>query len=538
MITRQTTNTTLFLGLLLSFCSFAIAQETEIPGDPIIKMDIESEVEVDLGMIVEETTPLLIQALAEEDEEAAGYFAFLMEILGFDALDKLHMESKESKDKSTAKVLLTLDPEREESLLARFYGIPNGKSKFGKYVSKDELVMYMAIHNFPAYLNVVLDMLAMPELSDFTGELPLDDEGNLFIGDFIPRTDLLPLLSGELDLFILDNPDEEETSVMTAPVFLVLGSTDGFALRNKLLELAGVFGGQGGAGVAEMILSLEPETIGDFELVELPVGGSIAVSQDYLVIGYAPGKMREILAKKRGDLKVPEGLEWVYLNGDRYGAYMDSMMDLAGMMNPESMTETDMSMKYYSIIFDHLEDEEVLYKNVKNGLEVTAEVNGPMTTGVYRLVHALLEDLPMFIEMERQKAENESSVEFYQEGISIIDSAMMDYSADHEGLFPGDPLELVSGGYIDEFPFLEEVPANMYSEGCYTYHALYDEDGRVVGYFFFVYGGGLENGFDVYTDENLMADGNFQIGRDGIADGVASFCYDGIALDQGEAYFK
>ena len=46
-----------------------------------------------------------------------------------------------------------------------------------------------------------------PEVAELLDGLPVDENGDLALPGFVPRTDLLPLLSGELYIFILDAPE-------------------------------------------------------------------------------------------------------------------------------------------------------------------------------------------------------------------------------------------------------------------------------------------------------------------------------------------
>ncbi len=524
---------TMLLGLCLGFSSFAIA---ETPGDPIVQLDTSAKMELDLSLMIDEMMPLLLSAMAEEDEESAMMLDMFQELLGLEALQTLKMESKSTKDSAKSKMVVTLDPEMHDTLLFQFLNAENGKCGFSRYVNTDDLVMFMTVHNFPAYLTTLLDFIARPELADFTGDLPVNENGDLALGDFAPRTDLLPLLAGELDIFILDPPNEAPISPLQAPVVLVLGSTDGFALKALILELAAMMGGDGGAGIAEMVNAVEIEQVGKFEFQELPMGGALAVSEDYLVLSFLPEKLREMLTARKGDLKVPDGLEWVYLNGPKYGAYMDSIMEMAGAMGSTEDAETEWMMKFYDILFDHIEYEEILYRSIKNGIEITADVEGPVHTGMYRVVYRLLEELPALMEQERMKGEHDSELEDCRAAIGVLDEAMTMYSLDNDGHYPDDPMQLVDQGYLSFFPLAEATPAGEYLAGGYTYHPQYDDSGMVVGYMLFAYAMGEGTGFDVYTPENLTADGNFTIGRDGMPDGVATYCYDGTAIAQIEAY--
>jgi len=508
-------------------------------NDPIIRMDSSTKMEVDLGMMVEDLLPLLLEGLAEESEESMELASFLLDQVGLDALQLMKLESKQTKDRSTSKMVITLDPKKKDRLLHRLYTTPNGPCRFGSYVQKEELVMFMTLHNFKTYVDIILKFMASPDMAEIFGDLPIDEFGDLNFGGFAPRQDLVPLLSGELDFFVLAAEEGTEVTPLNAPYFLVLGSTDGFALRDKILELATMLGGEAGEGLATMIGSMEAETVGGFEVLEFPFGGAMAVSEEYLVLTLAPAPLREMLIRGQGGLKVPEGIEWVYMDGSKYGRYMDSLMDMTAGYSDEDDFETVLMMKAYSVLFDHVETEEVLVKSKANSLEITTEVNGPVITGLYKLMKVVLEELPAIMEMQRLKEEEDAALSEYQESISIMDDAMMRYAENNNGTYPEFPEDLEAEGYLEYLPLMGPMPAGEYMDGGYTYHVLRDEEGVPVGYFLFLYGGGPGTGFDVYTPENLAAeDRNFQIGRDGIPDGVASFCYDGAALAQGEEYFK
>ncbi len=529
----------LLTGIILGLGGNALAVSE---NDPVIRLDSTTKMEIDLGMMVEDLLPLLMEGLAAEDEESMAILNLLLEQVGIDALQLMKMEARETKDQSTSKVTITLDPDKKDRLLYQLYTMANGQCKFDSYVQKDDVVLFMALHNFKSYLDILLDFLAKPEMSEVFGELPLDEFGDLNFGGFSPRAELVPLLSGELDFFILEAPEDpegEEISPFNVPYFLVLGSANGFALRDKILEIATLLGGEAGEGIALMIDSLEPEDVGGFDLVEFPFGGAMAVSKDYLVFTMAPASLRTMLTTGKGDLKVPDGIEWVTMDGSKYGQYMESAMSMTAAFADDEDFETALMLEAYSVLFEHIETEEVLFKSKSNSLEITTVVNGPVITGLYRVVQLVLAKLPEIIEQQRLRDEEDSALAEYQAAIGMLDDAMTLYATNNNGAYPEFPEDLLEEGYLEFFPMLGPMPPGEYMEGGYTYHPLRDENGVPVGYFLFLYGGGVDTGFDVYTSENLAAtDEDFQIGRDGIPDGVASFCYDGIALEQAEAYFE
>jgi len=496
--------------------------------DPIIRLESSARLEVDLGMMVEDLMPILVEGLAAEGEENAELAEFLLNHLGFDALGLLKMEARQTKEKSTSNITITLDPEKKDGLIHRFYSTANGQCRFGEFVPKDELVMFMTLHNFSSYLETTLDFLAQPELAELLGSPPADENGDLVFGSFNLRNDLLPLLSGELDFFVLESSGDEAVSPFNSPFFLVLGSTDGFALRDRLFEL----GALSGMDLAPMMASVEAETIGDFEYRELPFGGALAVSDDYVVFALAPGSLRKMLAGNSGDLDVPDGIEWVYLDGSKCGVLMESMMGLASAFSSDETDETRLMMEIYSILFEHIETEEVLIRTRPGRLEIKTQVDGPIMTGLYELTYVMLQELPAVIERQRLENEAESELNEYQAAIHLVDKAMIAYAEDHHGVYPEDPEDLSAEGYLEFFPMGTRIAAGEFLEWGYSYLPLRDESGDIAGYFLFLFGGDEEDGFDVFTPENLSDTENFLIDRDGDADGVASFCYDGIAIDQ------
>ena len=510
------------------------AAPTESDHDPIIKLESSTSVEVDLGMMIDDLLPTLLESLEAEDEDSAEMTGFLLNQLGLDALQLLKMEALLTKEKSTSRITITLDPDKEDGLLYSFFTTPNGRCGFGDYIYQDELVMFMTLHNFSSYLETTLDFMARPEIADLLGDMPTDENGDLLIGTFSPRKDLLPLLSGELDFFLLESPDDSAVELLSAPYSLVLGSHDGFALRDSILELMAMLG----MDLTEMLNSEETYPIGDFEFTVLPFGGALAVSEDYLVISMDPVSLAGMLLEKGGNLKVPDGIEWGYMDGPGYSVYMESMLSMASVFSSDESNGNELMMKIYSTLFEYIETEEVLVRSQAGGLEIRTEVDGPVMTGLYEMTYVMLQELPALMEMQRLRAEEDAEMNDYQGAVDIIDKAMMVYAEDHDGAYPETPEELFSQGYMKTLPQFAPSPAGAFLEWGYTYHTLRDENGIPDGYFLFLYGGNPQDGFDVYTPENLLDTENFLIGRDGVADGVASFCYDGSAIEQVDRYFE
>jgi len=512
----------------------ALAQSA---GDPIIRMDTSSTIELDLGLMMRDILPRLMPILAVEDPSDTATVRLLADYLGLESLGHLRLEISERRDRSTTKALITVPDPEADGLLPRLFRQPNGRCRFARYVGKDRLVTFSTLPDFAGALGIVLDELDRPELAEVTARLPRDADGNLSLGGFIPRTDLLPLLAGELDAFILEPADGAPLASPTAlPLYLVLGSTDGFALRDRLLRLADDLGGESAGALTGMVTSLTPEQVGDFEVTSPPFGGVVAVSRDFLVVGMDPDPLRDLLARPAGDLDVPDGVQWVVMDGPRYGRLMSSLTALGGAMAPGAQAGAAWMPQLYDALYSSMESEEVLYRTTDKGLEIRSRVDGPVMSGLYRMGLAVLDELPAILEQEKQEKAAKAVRERYSGILLELDAAMTSWGADHDGTFPDDPHELVTAGYLDAFPLGDAVPPGGYEPDGYTYLILHDANGRNAGYFLFIYGPERDNGYDVFTPENVKAKGNFVIGRDGRRDGVINFCYDGLAIPQVEAY--
>lgn len=507
------------------------------PSDVVKKLDAKTEVELDLAAMVDDLLPLLDEALAGQEDDDLARLRMLVDLFGLQSLQTLHARSEMDKKSGSSRMTLTIDTDRDTGLLGELLALPAGRCGFADYLDGDDLTLLTSLQNFAAHLDLALDVLNRDEFAEATAELPRNEQGEIEIEGFCPRRDLLPLLSGELDIVMLDMPDvpkDEPLNPMTLPFFLVLGAENGPALRDFILETMQGFAGDEGAGIAEMVRSLPTETVGDFELVETPFGGAYAVSRDYLVIGISGAPLRGLLARKDGDLKVPEGRTWTYLDGREYGRAMEAFLRMSETMGGLQAEEDEAAwvLDLYSNLFAHLEKETIRTWTRPDRLVIESEVQGNVMQGLYATLYSFMLELPEIIEQKRAEMAEKEAVAGLHDIVGELDWAFTAYAEDHGGFYPADARELVTAGYLEVFPLEMAVPPGMYVEGAYTYHPLPDENGNIVGYYLFVYGGGEGTGYDVYTAENLEAGGAFAIGSDGQPDGVASFCYDGIALEQ------
>lgn len=517
-------------------CLAAGPARAQAADDPIIKMESSTTIELDLGKVVRDVMPRLLPALAVEDPADSAIVGLVADYLGLDELGHVRLESRQKGDRATGKVVISVADPEADGLLARLFRLPNGRCTFSRYVRRDDLVVFSTIHDLAGTLEMLLDDLDRPPLGDLAANVPRNADGDISLNGFTPRTDLLPLLRGEMDLVILEPAGGAPVSPNSIPAYLVLGSTDGFALRDRILQLITDLGGESGSPVAEMIRSLTPEQVGGFELTVPPFGGALAVSKDFLVLGMDAAPLREMLVRPAGDLDVPEGVQWVFMDGARYGRLMSAFTAMGAKMAPGEQAETAWMAKLYDSLYGSIESEEVLYRTKGGALEITSRVDGPVLAGLYQTGLTALDNLPALLREEKEKKATEAAKSVYRNAVSELDGAMTAYATDHDGTYPADPHDLVTDGYLESFPLDEAVPPGQYAEGAYTYLPLHDDAGRIAGYFLFVYGPDPHGGYDVFTPSNVNAAGNFQIGRDGRPDGVIAFCYDGLALEQMDAY--
>jgi len=524
------------LTLLILMSLGALTSLAQEPADPIIRLDSETKLELDLGMMMDDLLPRLMALLEEEDPEQAQTVQFALDLIGLEALQNLKLESKESKDHSKTKVRLTLDKEHSDSLLFQLYTTPNGPCRFARYLDRDELAMFASIQNFAHFMDVIFEFLKRDDIAALLGDMPVNEQGDLDLDGFVPRTDLLPLLSGELDIVLFTVAEGEELNPMSMPMSLVLGSTDGFALRNMIVGLMEATNPEAG-GISSMLAEIEPEMVGDFEMQVTPFGLVIATSEDFLVLGMQPERMRPMLAGEHSGMKVPDGIEYAMIDGENYGDLMGGLMAMSAMMGGDQ-GETEWMMEFYDGFFNYLETEEVLYRSRgDNVFEAEIETRGSVITGLYQMLPTFIDRLPEIMAEAENEFGGDDPTDGYQDAIGMMDQAMMSYAADHDGAYPEDPTTLYQEGYLEEWPFLNESPAGTYSDWSYSYHTYRDDNGVVNGYIFFLYGGDPTGGYDVYTPENIIAEGPFAIAEDGIPDGVVSFCFDGVALKMVEEYF-
>jgi len=492
-------------------------------SDPILQLESESKIELDLKMMIDDLLPLALEAAAVESEDQAVWFQVVVDLINVRALDRLYLESKLNKQEGRTRASISLLPEETEGLLPALFSISPGEFRFGSYLAEEDVTMLVSLPNFAGFLSVLLDLLATPQYRDMIPFLAADENGELDIFGIKPRQDLLPLLSGELS-FVMFTPEGDYNEEMP-PFTLALGANDGVALRGKILE---ILGQHAGPEMAAEMAAMPGEPAGDFMSYPLPEGLSYAVSQDYLVITSETERMATLLAEPDRSFKPVRALEYGRLNGD----HLLAMFAAEAIAGGESGSPED---KMKAELLAALGDEPVgmleywVTSDKAGTIDMEIVHPGALMSMQYQMLKTMLAMAPRAQALEKER-------EMYREVLHTIDAAFTAYGEDHDGVFPEQPQDLVAAGYLDYFPELEPTPLGEYLEGGYTYVPLRDDSSAVVGYYFFIYGVDQNSGQDVFTADNLADPANFQVGRDGEPDGVVNFCYDGIAIDQVEAW--
>lgn len=527
---------------LITLVLLAILAAPALAGDdpsPIIKLDARSEVEVDLAMLVDEITPALLSLLTEEggeeSEQAAAVLETMLENLGVRDLDRLHMKARQTKGRDWSRMTIDLAEGGQGSILGRYFDRGRGECRFDEYLRRDDMAVVSVVHDLGAYLELFLDVLEDPALRGLAADLPYDDDGRLTFEGFTPRTDLLPLLSGEFTLAMPSAPvSGPMAEMMPMSMVLALGADDGQALLEGILEIAAGFGGEDVSfDLKGMLAAFETETVGEFELVATPFL-ALATSDDFLVLANDAEGLRRMLARPAGNLDVPDGLSWSYVNGAAYAELMEMLSDVTANLAPQD-TQPDWTTRLYAEYYEDVESM-VQHATVKKGsLVLENEVEGDVMSGIFGMVKVVLEELPTI--MESMADDDDDGLAEYSAVIQELDAAFVAYGLDHDGRYPADPDELVLGGYLEQFPYGPRVPGGHHMEGGYSYHAVTDAAGEVVGYYLFVYGPDPDGGYDVYTADNLADPASYWMESDGEADGVVTFCLDGVALEQARESF-
>lgn len=484
-------------------------------GNPIVKYEGESELELNLGMIVDDFAPSLIQIMEAEGDMPPGMAQSFLDLTGIAALDRLFLSSTADSERYVSKLTITLDPAVDGGLMGSFMGIPPGEMKFGRYLRDEDIVFLFSMLQVNERVLALTEFLGRPEVRKLAPMIPPDPLAITAPWGVNLREDILPELTGELDFLLF--PLREGQSPEMPGTAMVLGLKDGPAFREKILRIAtNIAGEEHVAPFAEA----EGETVGDFTFYPVWQGISYAVGPDFLVVTTDTPRLKEMVTRGGPGLPTFRGHGYLRASGDQLLDMVNTALASEAGSDPEA-----------AIILEALRkagEEPVGMIEIKGvagpgKIEIEMVESASVLPALYRIVRDVVQAVPRLVEMEQRRAELRAVV-------SEVDEALTRYGQEHEATFPESLEALVEAGYLGAVPDLRPTPLGKYVDGGYTYLPLKDEEGKIVGHYLFVYGGDPKGGFDVFTAENLADPSTFRVGRDGKNDGVASFAYDGIAL--------
>jgi hypothetical protein len=481
-------------------------------------MEGQSEMEVDLGMIVDDFLPFLFglegpgeAGWEEQAKEAIG-------LTGIRALDRMTVRSTVTTQRSESQITITLDPD-EQGFLPTLAAVPAGQFRFGRYLDPEGTVAVVSLQNFSEGLKALAGLVADAGIP----QTPVvrTPEGEIVVGGFNVSRELFPHIQGELD-FILFPLDAGSELPDVPNMATVLGTPDGPALWERVLELAGGMGGDFAS-----LRDAPGEQAGDFTFYtanEITFG----VGPDFLLVTTDPERVMDMVSRPGAGIQAPPGRQYVRVDGD-------GMLDfLARAMESESGDGPEPELAEAVRRARGEEPVGVVEIAVSSRAgRIDMEVREPVS--LFGLEYRLIREMMTSAVAMRERGKVEGG---YRDIVAELDKAMTQYGEDHDGVFPNYPTQLVDDGYLDEFPDLIPTPLGEYVEGGFSYVALRDDAGTVTGYFLLVYGGGEGTGFDMLTPDNVAHPEDFHVASDGKKDGVVSFCYDGTAIPQVEAWRK
>jgi len=492
-------------------------------GDPVIRFQSESDLELDLGMIVDDLLPVFLESEQAGNPAWSGQAGNLVQILGLDALDRARIHSSQSMRGGETRATITLEPGVTDGIIPTLAGTPPGNFAFGKYLDPEGTVAVISMENFAAGFQRLAGLLADTGLPGAARGLTRNADGSLSLMGMNLQEDLFPYLEGELDVILFPLRPGQPAHLPNAA--LVLGTPDSQAFRDHAFEL---LGGMMGQEAVEEMRGQDGDIAGAFTFYPLHQGVAYGLGPGFVVVTTDPQGMKDLLAHRQRGIRAPRGRQYVRVNVDRLLAFMGSVAESKGSPSGEDRALADMVAS--------LGDEPIgtveLMTSSRPG-EIHMEVHQPGR--LWNLEYRMLKQMAAHAgEMKAAREETGS----YRDMTGELDRAMTAYGKDHDGVFPETPQDLVDAGYLDAFPDLTPTPLGEYREGGYSYVPLRDRNGTVTGYYLFVYAGGPGTGFDVFTPENVADPATFRIASDGEKDGVVSFCYDGTALAQVEAWRK
>ncbi|MBK7701771.1 MAG: hypothetical protein IPI34_02190 [bacterium] len=353
---------------------------------PVIKADTRSAYEVDLAQVRDDLLPLLRAAMRGEAPQEASDFEDFLDVSGVRALDRLRLVSRSSLDRSCASMELDLDPHADGGILAALCGVRDGRCRFARYVREDDVLAFATLENLPGSLEALLPFLTRPATGPQAAWLSFDQEGEPSLAGVPIRGRLLPLLAGEIDVMQL------QTAAGGVPaVVLAVATRDGPALRDLLLGLvAGQSDGDDGAESAAMlglIRSLPAQQVGEFQVTALPMGPALAVSRDFLVLASDQAVLREMLARPRGDLRVPRGHAWLFARGAAMSQWREDLARRAAVRTHAAPALPAMAQAFDGLHFDRFE---MCAAGSRRRLDVRFHAEGSPLNAGYRALCGML----------------------------------------------------------------------------------------------------------------------------------------------------
>lgn len=507
--------------LALALLTLAAWGPVAAGGGPIVKQRAESEIEIDLGMIVDDFLPPLEALAAAEDETAPEKIRALMGLLGLNALDRLHVQSSVNDVSGVSKVTVTLDPSADGGLLGDVFAIPTSRFGFGRYLQEDEAVLVVFAAGIGERIAALEALFAAPELRELAPMAPTDPLSLTAMWGVDARKDILPFLSGELDLIVFPCADDEECEV--PKMALVLGLTDGPAFRETILNiLSNILGEEPAAELRAM----EGEPAGSFTFYPVMPGVAYAIAPDFGIVTTDPDRLKAMVDRRKGGFPTVEATSYVRVNGDRLVQMLTDVVAKAGADSPQAGVMADVLRVVGE---EPVGTIELIGKTGGGRMELEVRAPSSLYAAEYRFFKELVTAAPKLAALDAQGKDLQAIVH-------DVDVALTRYGEEHDGTFPATLAELVEAGYLDAVPDLTPTPLGQYVDRGYTYLPLRDESGSVVGHYFFVYGVGENTGHDVFTPENLADPDTFRVAKDGKNDGVVGFCFDGVAIDHVEEW--
>lgn len=511
----------LLVALAVAWVVALIPGPAQAAGDPVIRFRSEADLELDLGMIVDDLLPVFLESEKAGNPEWSGQVDQLVHLLGLRALDRARIRSSQSMRGGETRVTITLHPEVTEGFIPTLAGTPPGEFRFGRYLDPDGTVAVVSMENFAAGFERLAGLVADAGLPGPASGLTRNPDGSLSLMGMSLQQDLFPYLEGELDIILFPLRPGQPPHLPNAA--LVLGTPDSQAFRDHAFDL---LGRTMGADAVDQKRGQEGDIAGAFTFYPLHQGVTYGLGPGFVIVTTDPQGMKELLAHRQRGIRAPRGRQYARVNVDQLLAFMGSVAESKGSPSSEDRAMAEIVA---SLGEEPIGTVEVMTSSRPGKIQMEVHQPGHLWNLEYRMLKQMAAHAG---EMKAAREHTDS----YRDMTGGLDRAMTAYGKDHDGVFPETPRALVDEGYLDAFPDLTPTPLGEYREGGYSYVPLRNGQGTVTGYYLFVYAGGEGTGFDVFTPENVMDPATYRIASDGVKDGVVSFCYDGTALGQVDAW--